>query len=444
VSIRLESIAFNHDPNAVHADAINIRRNAFVFLPVPEWQRQFSFLPDDSVAAYAIQETLGNRITIRARLSRLDPRVDSAEVRALSVEEPLLAPGIPPWLLGAYPFLNTWEFVNSPFPYYLWQLANITAAGLPPPAGVLGDVKARQVTFAPGSESSEALFELENPRLWERGVGIHRFNWQWQYRLSPGGAWRNINRSRHKIYTLLALPASPQPYPWQQAPFHPSNTQLPWTEVMEYACDWAFGTHKPDEAAARITRAVFNLGGTFFRYACDVGGLTQYTDLLNPYFYCTEFLEHLRGGVGRGWLINCTDCSSVVSTFANILGCQLWQSRMYTLSRTSALPLTFALNPIRAIGSDFWQPACGWPGFGMHEVAWEGNCTENEEVYDACLEVDGGADPTRAPFTPLLPANLRFGRVGDGLYRDRLASPRDNGRELCEPHPETRQRRFVL
>jgi hypothetical protein len=390
------------------------------------------------VAAYAIQETRGNRLNIRVRLSRNDPRVDTIEVRAMSVEIPLLSPGLPLWSSGLNPYLDYWGSLNYSALLYLWQLVTLSTAALPPPVGVLGNVQARPVSFAPNSVIAEELFELEDPRLWDRGVGIHRFVWQWQYRMSSDGPWWNFAQTQHKIYTLLAVPASPQPYPWQQTPYHPSNTQLPWSDVMDYACDWAFGATNPDEAAARITRAVNNLGPAFFRYACEVGGLTQYTDLLYPNFYCSEFLEHLGGGVGRGWLVNCTDCSAIVSTFANILGCQLWQSRMYTDFQL------FALNPIRAIGIDQWQPACGWPGFGMHEVAWEGNCTSDEEVYDACLEVDGGADPTRPPFIPLLPANMRFGRPGDGLYRDRLAAPRDNGREKCEPRPETRQRRFVI
>jgi hypothetical protein len=107
--------------------------------------------------------------------------------------------------------------------------------------------------------------------------------------------------------------------------------------------------------------------------------------------------------------------------------------------------LGFDLNPIRAIGHTVWYPGCqNWSGtgFSYHEVAWKGACTANEEVCDACLQVDGDADPTAAPHAPLLPTNIRFGNPGDGQYRDRLATPA--GRPNCVPMPGTRQRRPII
>jgi hypothetical protein len=102
----------------------------------------------------------------------------------------------------------------------------------------------------------------------------------------------------------------------------------------------------------------------------------------------------------------------------------------------------FGLNAMLGIGSAVWQPCCGWSSFNYHEVAWKGACTAADEVFDACLEVDGDADPTAAPHTPLLPVNLRFGAVGAGLYRDRLATPPT--RSDCEPNPGSRQRRSII
>lgn len=432
MSIQLESISFNHDPGGAKADALNLRGNATAFLPVPEWQRGISIQPGDSVAAYAIEETRGNQLTIRVRLTRTDPRLRAVEVRAAPAEGrvPLPPFGWPIWGWGYYPYGYWYDYTQL----YLWQLAYLAALAATPRESVLGSVKARQVTFDPHEESIQELFVLENPKLWDRGAGTHEIAWQWQYRTGSSRLWRNFAFTRHRIYTTLALPTDP----WKQAPYHPSNTLLPWAEVLEYACDWAFGTRTLDEAATRITQNVYDLGRTSLRYGCELGGATQYTDFYYSYFYCSEFLEHLRGGIGRGSLVNCIDCATIVSTFANILGCDLWQSQMGTGAQI------FALNPIRAIGSDRWQPACGWDGFGMHEVAWKGGCTAADEVFDACLEVDGGADPTRAPHTALLPTNMRFGHPNEGLYRDRLTAPRNNAREICEPRPETRQRRLVI
>src|SRR3712207_4236847 len=66
------------------------------------------------------------------------------------------------------------------------------------------------------------------------------------------------------------------------------NTQLPWTEVLDYACRWAFLTTTPDAAAARITRSVYDLGPTVVEYDCPGGGSTRYAA---PNFNCTAFLE---------------------------------------------------------------------------------------------------------------------------------------------------------
>lgn len=101
----------------------------------------------------------------------------------------------------------------------------------------------------------------------------------------------------------------------------------------------------------------------------------------------------------------------------------------------------FGLNELLAIGSTTWQTACGWPGFSYHEVAWSGSCGADDDVWDACLQVDGDADPTHAPHTPLLPAKMRFGHAGDATYLDRLVPPPD--RAACAPQPTTRTRRPV-
>jgi len=69
----------------------------------------------------------------------------------------------------------------------------------------------------------------------------------------------------------------------------------------------------------------------------------------------------------------------------------------------------------------------GWEklGFEYHMVAWKGSKSNQSEVYDACLQVDGDADPTKSPHTPQLVAKMRFGNPGDKTYLDRLVAPLD-------------------
>jgi hypothetical protein len=402
MSVLLEAIKFNHDPASVTKDALNIRKNATQFVTVPEWQRNFSVNAEDSPAAYSIKETQGQTITIQAKFQRTDPSLQTIEVRAIDA-----------------------QYRTQGCLYAILRSLGIIPFLLPQP-GILGEVAAKQVTFLSSGETNFETFELEGVRICHEGVGVHTVTWQWQYRLNQQSPWIDLTTTNHKIYTVLETPK----LPWQQTPYQINNQQLPWTEVLDYACNWASRAYTLDDAATLVTNNIFNLGPTIVEYDCPNGGSTHYA---SPNFNCTAFLERLRGGIGLGRYINCTDCATITSTFANILGCDLWQSRM---------GYGFELNPILAIGSSVWQTACGWNGFSYHEVAWKGACTSNDEVFDACLKVDADADPTTAPQTPLLPANLVFGNPGSGLYRDRLATP--SGRPNCEPRPTTRQRRAII
>lgn len=406
--IRVEEIAFNHDPGSATTDAFNLRRNATDWVHVPEWRRGISVTPEDSPAAYAIGQVTGQTVTIKASLSCTDPTIASAEIRA---RDNVMFPqpgGCLGWL--------TW---------LLQVLAQLFYGN------VLGEVQARTVTFVNG-QTGLVPFTLMNTKLSQPRVGPHTTEWCWQYRL-PGKKkkWKTLVVTRHRIYTTLDLPTAP----WQQTPYQPSNTQLPWTAVLDYACEWALGAANLTDAAAGVTRGVNNLGPGLVTYDCPGGGYSWYSA---GGFDCSAFLDRLKGGIGAGYYVNCSDCATFVSTFANIVGCDLWQSRMGSGF--------FHLNPMLGIGSTVWQPAChgidGWSdGFGYHEVAWTGACGSNDNVYDACLQVDGDPDPTTAPHTALLPVNMRFGNPGDLEYRDRLTVPAD--RANCSPLSGTRTRRPV-
>lgn len=418
MSVELLAIKFNHDTKSFTNDALNIRRNAIEPVVVPEWRRGMS-KPEESLAAYAMRETSNNVVTIQAQFRTVEFYNKTIEIRAL---EPFGKVTLPWWLVLLF----------------FWLLLLL---GLPIPFNVLGRVATTQVKFGPSGVSDFVSFVLHFPLwnvpLWKLKVaGIFLVKWHWQYR-QLSGPWKNFDTSAHKIYTVLEVPK----LPWKQSPYDPANDQLPWTEVMDYSCIWAAGSKDTDTAAAKVTERVNALGPSIIEYDCPGGGETQYAW---PNFNCTEFLELLGGGLGLGKYVNCTDCATIVSTFANILGCDLWQSRM---------GYSFALNEILAIGSSVWQTPCygvmtkkggKWGGsFGYHEVAWSGTCNIDDKVFDACLKVDGDSDPTGGPpHTPLLPTNMSFGNTGDLLYRDRLASPA--GRPNCNPQPTTKKRRQVI
>lgn len=406
MTVRIEAIKFNHDPSSASNDAINLRRNATQFVVVPEWRRGVSVNPEDSPAAYSQAATAGHTLTIQARFTRLDGKPGALRIRAI---DPEVRPPERSGCLGLILRL-------------LWIIVRALTGN------VLGEVKARPVNFGPTGQSDFETFELENVRLWKVGVSARTTTWRWQYRSPGGGPWTDIATTRHRIYVLLDTPTAP----WQQNPYSSGNTQLPWTEALDRACAWGLLASDRDEAAAKVTRAVYSLGPSIVEYDCPHGGASFYA---TGSFDCTAFLDRLSGGMGNGQWVNCTDCATFASTFANILGCDLWQSRMQW---------SFALNSLLAIGSNVWQTACGWGSFSYHEVAWKGDCTENEHIFDACLQVDGDADPTAPPHTPLLPENMRFGFAGDGDYRDRLCPPGPAGSDKCNPAPGTRQRRSLV
>jgi len=373
VTVSLLSVAFNHDPSSARADAINLRHNGDLtgIQRLPEWRAGAGLGQRDSRAAYALAETAGNQITIEAQLSCDNPRTPVVDVRAVEPHPPT-----PPlaWLQQMFGFLV------PAGPFQAWQLFLLWGALARPRPGLLGSVEAREVRFGADGRSGPLPFALRDVRMWERGVGVHAVNWRWEARESADGPWQPIATTHHTIYTILSLPTEP----WMQQPFDGTNTQLPWTEVLDRACSWAQGSRTAHEAATRITRALYDLGPELIQYDCPGGGGTHYT-WFEPYavFDCTAFLRRLEGGFGWGPYVNCIDCASIVSTFANVLGADLSQSGM-----GSGIGAPFRTNPIRALGSPRWRTPCDWGEFGYHEVAWTGACGSDDEVVDACLEVD--------------------------------------------------------
>jgi len=401
MGVQLESIAFNYDSSAHSNDALNIRRNAAQAVTIPEWRRGVSVTADDSPAAYSLADVQGNPVSIQVELRRTDPTPDCVEVRALDINA---AGGCLYLVLVA---LGLGKFIK------------------PGPRSLLGAVKSQCVCFGSNNLTGPTLFNLTHHRLNSAGVESSITMWRWQYRVLPLGVWQDFGITQHRTFTVLQTPTAP----WQQMPSGSGNTQLPWVDLLKWVCGWAKGAHTPNEAAAEVTKAIYALGPSVFEYDCPNGGSSWYSSWN---FDATALLDRLNGGVGNGVYINCSDCATFVSSCANLVGADLWQSRM---------GFYFSLNPLLAIGSSVWQTACGWGGFSYHEVAWKGACTENENIYDACLQVDDDADPTMAPHTALLPIDIRFGNPGDGDYRDKLCPA--SGGAACAPQPGTRTRRTV-
>jgi hypothetical protein len=388
----VDAIKFNHNSASASNDAFNIRRNATQFVSVPEWQNGVSVHPEDSLAAYAIEAVGKNTITIQARFL-VKPLIPKPKTSTLEIQAISIPPG--------------------PFP---WPTPKLV--------GPLGNVAPTQVKFNAKGDSGWVTMNLTGHLA--GGVRVGNITWQWQARLKASDPWKDFAQTRHRIYVVVDIPE----LPWMQTPYDPTNKNLPWSDVLDYSCAWAHASTTLDQAAGLVTEHVYALGPGTVTYDCPGGGGSHYTVAGN--FNCTAFLDRLHGGPGNGIYVNCTDCATFVATFSNILGDDLWESRM---------GYNFGLNPMLGIGSSVWQPCCGWPGFYYHEVAWEGGCTQSDDIFDACLEVNGGPDPAQPPYVPLLPKDMLFGAPGQS-YRYRLATAASQNN--CNPDPSTRIRRALM
>lgn len=366
----VSGIVFNFNSGTHGNDAMNLRRSFAATLPAPVWTRASTVPARDACALYAIQATRGQPLAIRVALRATDLSV--AFVRAVG-------------------------------------------------GGRLGGVKEQLVSFDAAGNSGWQTFQLEAPAFHANGVGAFDMAWAWQWRRLATDPWRPLLTTRHRIYVVLQAPT----LPWVQTL---GSTAQPWTDALDIACAWAAGATTRDAAAAAVTTR-YNASG---RVAYDTtAGATFYGW---GTYQLTQMIARLNGGVGLGGKVNCTDSANTVSTFANLLGCDLWQSRMAS---------GFALNPMIAIGYSAWAiPFSG--SFSYHEVAWKGACTSADNIFDGCLKVDADANPVSPPHMPLLPTNMLFGDCGAMNYRLRLCPPGPSGCGACQPQPATtRQRRAI-
>ena len=367
MQVALEGIKFNYDPDDLKkTGAFNLRRNETQIVRVPEWQPDVCSEHECSPVAYAI-EGLPEKMTLEASFRTLKGLKTPLMIRAIAES----------------------------------------------PDHILGNIEPREINH-PGS-SGFVKFNMPDARVSSAGVGIHDVAWRWQYSDTPN-VWTDFQTTFHRVYTVLARPSKP----WEPEISNSTNIHQPWTEVLDYACCWARDVKSdPDEAAKLITKNFFDLGEHLLKYKS--GGFYAAET-----FDCTKFLALLRNGIGGGQIVNCDDCATIISTFANILGCELSQS---------GLGLYFNTNPILLIGADDFAPT----EFIYHAVAWKGDCKEEDKVFDGCLQID---EDVEEPFDAVEAADLPFGAVGtDRGYRFSLIHRRPDVIPLPEHRDYGKRRR---
>jgi hypothetical protein len=380
--VELTNIKFNHNTGSSSSDALNIRQdyNTAFDISNGEWVKGGTNIP----ACY----TTNKAVTIKARFTVQPASITSADIWALS-----------------------------------------TDAG-----GSLGDVIKTNVTFSGGVSSPEYVtFQMSGttPHCIQKTTNDV---WQWKMENvnGTGSATCDLNTSGvHSVYTILNEPVSP----WVNTAGDQKNA---WKTALDLVCasaPWAGGETAVTGAASRITEAINGSG----RFKYDIGsGAAMYLD--GGTIKCSLCIDRLNGGFGADELVNCTDCGNFITTFANLIGGELYSSKMYTLG------VGFDTNPYSAIGRPAWTPpSWGW-GFSYHEVGWTGACGDGDSIFDPCLKVDSNGDPSAAPRTELLPTGMMFSDGNQGapyVYRESLASPGASGYGRCVAQPASKQRRPI-
>lgn len=164
---------------------------------------------------------------------------------------------------------------------------------------------------------------------------------------------------------------------------------LPWVAVVDAATVKVAGKAADAVAVRKIlVQMVYEEFGLKYDRKSGASFYTNYTTgYAGARFDLTSFLKRSKGST-----VNCTDCASILSTYANMVGSKL---------HYAIIGSNFSLNPIMGIGSSvFGSPFdSGRFSFSYHAVTTP---DATKTIDDATLALDGDTDPKVAPQTKLL------------------------------------------
>ena len=179
----------------------------------------------------------------------------------------------------------------------------------------------------------------------------------------------------------------------------------PWVAAIDPLLRDIAGTSLEHDAVVNATRDwIYDQADLAYDTKYGASAYTEYIDTnwTDAKFSFGAFLSRKYGSI-----INCTDCASILLTYANMLGADL---------HYAIILQDFDLNQILAIGGDefsncpFGQNGCG---FSYHAITTADTAASN--IWDATLSLDGDDDPGSRPSTEL-PVHAISGEE----YLDRL------------------------
>ena len=276
--------------------------------------------------------------------------------------------------------------------------------------GPLGNVRAADVSFRHGDT---AVVKMAAEHSLPAAVGAQRVTWNWSARTHSSASFEPVGSSTVTVYTTVDAPHPP----WGDGTSH--ATKIPWQEALDVACEWANGATSVPEVKERTTRAVHRLEG--FQYHPRTA--PRFINNPGNTFRCDEFIESI--GSSSPTLLLCVDVSTIVCTFANLLGADLSIDKM-RISDGLSEHHEGTTVPIKGIGWDTPKAVT----MRMHEVAWMAPGQEQQPLWDATFGFP--EDPAvNETFTD---------------YRKRLMGTSVSGTTLekrCHPIEPASFRRFV-
>ena len=282
---------------------------------------------------------------------------------------------------------------------------------------LLSDLGATTVSFTSG-ESGYADFTMSGAVA--SSVGLNASNsYAWRVRAINGVSLSSpisvASTGPHKTYVILGEPVEP----WSNEPNVRNNA---WSTALDLTCQWASGKTTRQQVATAVTKEINECDKFMYdmiRYAA------HYTDnrglLGNGHIELTALIGRIMGEESKGPFVNCQDCASAVVSMSNLVGCDLWCNRMGKYFKTRKI------LPIGCVQVSEEE-------FTFHEVAWEGQCRDQDLVYDACLQYDVDEAPGVEPLVLDSPCGVMFSdgsELSPFAYRERLAKDGADGYGRC-------------
>jgi len=226
------------------------------------------------------------------------------------------------------------------------------------------------------------------------------------------------------IATVYFIPFKPN-LPWMitENESNYNENQNPWTDALDMLLNWGVkGYTNATEIATQITKHVNS--NIYLSYDTARGSSSLTSGDQQQFFYSSDFIAEVKAG--RTQKVNCTDCATIVSTFSNLLGADLYQTRFGKLNKCFDRWIGtyyeflsgFYCNKVKGIGNDDWRYPLGGDanatsgGFSYHEIAFSSAQLYTSKIYDACLKVNSNVIKANKKSSivesELLPKNIQF------------------------------------